>query len=221
MRADWPTCTRDWRALRQVVQRGTLAVVLGLGGGCERGDGASAPEVLRGVEWTDQDGQRLGAGAPAHELLLLNFMFTSCPSACPRLTLFIKQALAGLPSDVRQRVHVLSISVDPDNDSPVALKQFAHKNAADEPRWRFAQVSASDLELLASRLQVFDPNGPRVAAAHSLSVYLFDRSGKPVQRYDGGALDPAHLSREVTALARLQAKAPLAQAARATSFLAE
>ena len=137
---------------------------------------------------------------------MLNFMFTSCPSVCPRQTRLLAEARAQLPEHVLQRVHFLSVSVDPENDDPRALEAFAKKMGADVPGWRFARVDETALRELSKRLVVFEPSAaaqPGVApapSAHTSSAYLFDREGRPVQRYGSTTIDPARLAREIIAL---------------------
>lgn len=136
---------------------------------------------------------------------MLSFMFTSCPSACPRLTRLLDGARVRLPDDVRARVRFLSVSVDPDNDTPEVLKAFAKKHRVDVPEWRFVRVDEGALDSLSRRLVVFEPGTAQVPSTHSLDVYLFDRKGRPVQRYSGATTQPEKLARELSALAALKA----------------
>jgi len=152
----------------------------------------------------DQDGAHLDANDWSERILVLNFMFTSCPSACPRLTQSMRQTWDFLPEQTRDDVRFLSISVDPDRDQPTALKEFARKHRADLPEWRFARIDGAELSSLTQRLAVFEPGSRAVPSAHSMAVYVFDRKGRPRQRYDGGTIDPRHLAREIGSLATLE-----------------
>jgi cytochrome oxidase Cu insertion factor (SCO1/SenC/PrrC family) len=65
---------------------------------------------------------------------VLAFTFTNCPTACPIMhshLLRAQQLLAGTP------VRIVTISVDPANDTPAAMKSYAAKIQADESRWTF------------------------------------------------------------------------------------
>ncbi len=146
----------------------------------------------------------MGEGSLAGQVLLLSFMFTSCPTVCPKLTQLLADARADLPTDVRGRVRFVSVSVDPDNDTPEALKAFAKRYGADVPEWRFVRIAEQDLQILSSRLVVFEPGSPRGPAAHNLALYLFDRRGRLVQRYSGTTTQPEQLAREIVALDGLE-----------------
>lgn len=64
-----------------------------------------------------------------------NFIFTTCPSFCPRLTEQMKslQRRIGDADGVR----LVSISVDPTNDTPERLREYAAVHGADDDRWLF------------------------------------------------------------------------------------
>ncbi len=61
------------------------------------------------------------------------FLFTTCPSFCPRLTAQLKHIDAALP-DVP--VKLVAFSVDPKNDTPEVLRQYARQHGLESDRWR-------------------------------------------------------------------------------------
>ncbi len=84
----------------------------------------------------DADGQSFGSAELAAQVYVVNFFFTTCPSICPALM----QSMAELDRRY-QREHVdgvrlVSISVDPERDTPDALREYAKKVGAAAPRWR-------------------------------------------------------------------------------------
>jgi cytochrome oxidase Cu insertion factor (SCO1/SenC/PrrC family) len=174
--------------------------LLALSSACQRGRPGAPPAVLEDVSLTDQDGAALPLSALSNEVLLVNLMFTSCPVVCPRQTEALVLVREALPPAVRQRVRFLSISVDPENDSPSALKQFARAHGADELGWSFVRSDAADTRLLTSRLAAFEPGSAPAPSAHGTTLYLFARGGQLMQRYRGAPLDVSHLARELVML---------------------
>ena len=152
----------------------------------------------------DQDGERIDEHDLSKRTVVLNFMFTRCPSACPRLTQLLRETFDLLPNETRRDVQFLSISVDPDHDRPATLKDFARKHRADLANWRFARVDERELSALSERLAVFEPGSRADPSAHSMAIYLFDRKGRPRQRYSGTTIEPKRLAREITALAAFE-----------------
>lgn len=73
----------------------------------------------------------LGADQP----IVLQFIFTSCQTICPMLTAMTAQAQTGLRG-IDANTRIVSISIDPDYDTPRRMADYAHKFGA-EGDWRF------------------------------------------------------------------------------------
>ena len=191
-------------SLRRVAPRLGFALVLTLAGACRTRHDASPPQVLSGISLTDQAGTTLGADELAGNVVLLNLMFTSCPSVCPAQTRALAEVRAQLPEAVRERTRFVSVSVDPANDDAPALKRFAVAYGADQPGGHFTRTDAQSTERLGARLAAFAPDTAPTPAEHGTALYLFDRGGRLVQRYRGAPLDVSHLAREISALDELK-----------------
>jgi protein SCO1/2 len=66
--------------------------------------------------------------------VVLNFIFTTCSSICPLMSQVFAQFQQRLGADSGQ-VHLMSISVDPEEDTPAQLREYAHKFHAG-PAWQ-------------------------------------------------------------------------------------
>lgn len=108
----------------------------------------AAARVQRSRNWftdtvlTDQDGQQrrfysdlLAPGPP--RVVLVHAVFTTCSSACPLIVQKLLEVRATLPEAAAREFWILSLSIDPLNDTPQQLKSFAGKQGADLPQWRF------------------------------------------------------------------------------------
>ena len=71
-----------------------------------------------------------------NRVVLINFIFTNCQDACPMMTRMLTQVETLLGED-RSKVEFVSISIDPERDSPAAMKEFAKKHGADHEGWVF------------------------------------------------------------------------------------
>ncbi|HEY4013370.1 MAG TPA: SCO family protein [Polyangiaceae bacterium] len=90
---------------------------------------------------------------------VVDFFFTRCLSSCPRLT----ARMAQLQGDVARRapsVKLVSISVDPENDTPEVLADYAARNNADRARWSFVTGPLDDVERAV--IQGFKMSGTKV-----------------------------------------------------------
>jgi protein SCO1/2 len=65
-----------------------------------------------------------------------DFFFTSCPGICPVMTSQM-QRLQDMTKNIGQQYQLVSFTVDPDRDTPAALKKYAINHRADLKRWVF------------------------------------------------------------------------------------
>ncbi|MDO3524670.1 SCO family protein [Ralstonia nicotianae] len=66
--------------------------------------------------------------------VVLTFIYTTCTSICPVISQTLSQLQAKLGPD-RDKVHLVSISIDPENDTPARLRAYAAKFGAG-PEWQ-------------------------------------------------------------------------------------
>lgn len=147
--------------------------------------GAIAPFAL-----TDQDGREFGLERLRGSVWVADFFFTSCPSFCPLLTAEM-QRLAG-EFAAADGVRFLSITVDPETDTPERLRDHAGALGLDASRWSLLTgPRAAIRELCESsfRLAFGDELGPDGDIMHSSRFVLVDRRGRVRGYWD--ALDPA------------------------------
>lgn len=114
------------------------------------------------------------------KILVINFMFTKCGDVCPLDTAQLKKVQQLLGDRVGRDVFMYSISVDPDNDTPAALRDFMHKYDIG-PGWTYLTGTREDVTLIQKKLG-FDPAGanPR---QHSTSIMLANsRTGQWIKR---------------------------------------
>ena len=99
---------------------------------------AKAREYFTDLELVTQDGEpvRFYTDVLRNRVVLINFIFTNCQDACPMMTRMLTQVETLLGED-RSKVEFVSISIDPERDSPAAMKEFAKKHGADHEGWVF------------------------------------------------------------------------------------
>ncbi len=102
-------------------------------------DRLSMPPVyfeLPAYELTNEQGQAFGANNLRGKPYVANFVFTSCPSVCPRLTKRMAE-VQERTKDLGQSLHLVTFSVDPETDTPEVLRTYSQKYGADPQRWVF------------------------------------------------------------------------------------
>ncbi len=94
---------------------------------------------------TNQDERPIGREVFVGHVTVLDFIFTNCPFVCPTLTqkmLYLQNELAGTG------VRFVSVSVDPERDTPQRLREHAQRIGADLERWTFATGSWDEVRRL-------------------------------------------------------------------------
>ena len=111
--------------------------------------------------------------------ILLNFIFTTCTSICPLLSGTFAQFERRLGADA-SKVHLMSISIDPEHDTPARLSEYARKFHAG-PEW---QHYSGTVEASVAAQRAFDVyRGGKMS--HSLVTLMRSAPGRPWLRIDG------------------------------------
>ncbi len=91
----------------------------------------------RDFELTNQDGVRVRLSDLRDKVVLMNFVYTSCPGACHLQNFDLLMVRNGLDEASRQGLALLSITFDPEVDTPQVLKEYAAARSFDIPGWHF------------------------------------------------------------------------------------
>lgn len=147
------------------------------------------PLSLPDVRLVDQDGHAFSLHAYKGRPVLVDFIYTRCPTVCGELGDDFHSVLELMSGTGAARpIDLLSISFDPQNDDREALQLYGDRYGAKAPRWRIA-VPADDRSL-AALLQSF---GVVVIAdgmggfIHNSAVYLVDGQGRLARILDPDA----------------------------------
>ena len=89
------------------------------------------------VTLVNQNGEKvlLAELLDADRPVMLNFIFTSCTAICPAMSATFARVQAELGSD-SEKLRMVSISIDPEHDTPEALNAYASRFKAG-PQWEF------------------------------------------------------------------------------------
>lgn len=83
---------------------------------------------------TERSGRVVTEADLANRVWVASFIFTRCPLSCPRITAIMRGVQGKLEGT---SVQLVSVSVDPDRDTPEVLAAYAQANGADRDRWWF------------------------------------------------------------------------------------
>jgi protein SCO1 len=103
---------------------------------------ASEPNWTRRFELTERSGRRVKSEELLGEPYIVCFFFSTCPGTCTRQS----GEMRLLQSKFKDKpIKLVSISVDPDIDTPEVLREYADKFGADKDRWLFLTGPLEDI----------------------------------------------------------------------------
>jgi len=120
---------------------------------------------------TERSGQPFDSQQLEGHVWIASFFFANCPGACLRLNGAISELQKELAGE---DVTFVSITVDPQHDTPEELAKFAPRYTVDPERWFFLTGDMADIEKLAQ--ESFQVTVKQVT--HSDRLILVDRQGK-------------------------------------------
>ncbi len=132
------------------------------------------------VSIEDQFGEITGLDRYRGNPVLITMFYTSCPHVCPMLISTIKLTESKLSADERAKLRVLTISIDPQRDTPEKLRETSERHHVDSMRWSMARSQPGDLRTIAG---VFGIRYKQLADGefnHSTRIILLDRDGMPL-----------------------------------------
>lgn len=135
---------------------------------------------------TDQNGAEVTLASLRGKALLIDFIYTHCPGPCPILTGRHAQILRELGPEARTRVHFVSISLDPERDTPEVLASYARARGADSPSWSFLTGDPERVRDVLKRYGVFAQKSANPGEIdHVVVTLLVDAQGRVAKRLFG------------------------------------
>jgi cytochrome oxidase Cu insertion factor (SCO1/SenC/PrrC family) len=125
---------------------------------------------LTEFEFTERDGQTFRSADMRGRVWVATYFFTTCPGSCIRLNENI-QYMHRLPE--LKEVTWVSITCDPDNDTPEVLRDYAARWEADPERWLFCRAELDYTQRVARGMNLF-----LSYKGHQDRVVVIDKTGQ-------------------------------------------
>ena len=156
------------------------------------------------TEFVDQEGKKRQFKDFLGKAVVMTFIYTRCPmpTFCPMMDRNFVALQQRMKEDPALNVHLVTVSFDPESDTPAVLKAHGQKLGFDPRLWTFLTGDRDQVDQFAARF------GVSVARAmtdqkditHNLRTAILDRSGNLVKVYTGNEWTPAEVMADIKVL---------------------
>jgi len=160
-------------------------------------------EAIRDATLLDETGTRHRLTDWQGHILAVTFVYTRCPLAnfCPLMDRHFAAVQKQVQADaaLRDRVRLVSVSIDPEHDRPDVLAKHAAGLGADRSVWQFLTGDREEVNAFASQFGVSVMREGTVAddIVHNLRTAIIDGEGKLMTSLNGSDWSPADLVAEI------------------------
>ena len=132
------------------------------------------------VSLEDQDGVEASLDQFKGQPVLVTMFYANCPHVCPLIVSTIKFNESELSDEHKAELRVLTISIDPERDTPALLKETMERHLVDSERWQMVRPETGDVRSIAGVLGIKYKQLPDGEFNHSTKIILLDREGRQI-----------------------------------------
>jgi protein SCO1/2 len=150
---------------------------------------------------TTQDGKEFRLSDLRGKIVLVSFIFTTCNGTCPATTHRMAAVADALAKDrLLDRVHLLSITLDPARDKPAVLRNYMRLYDVDGKHWTFLTGSPKQIDKVLSDWGMWVRPGANGQFDHPSRIFLLDGRGRVREIYNLDFFRPAWVREDVQLL---------------------
>jgi protein SCO1/2 len=157
---------------------------------------APAPEFAL----TSQEGAQVKLADLRGKVVAVTFIFTMCTATCPVLTPMMSFVQDRLGHDFGEKIVFVSITVDPERDTPEVLKEYAEAFGANLAGWAFLTGAPAAIRDVTRRYGVFASKNANGDVDHTFLTSIIDSRGFLRVQYLGVRFDPEEFRRDLLSL---------------------
>ena len=168
----------------------------------DAGGGNSLPVIGPAPNFTltSQNGMPVTLEDLRGKVVAVTFIYSQCPDICPMLTQKMVQVQDELGADFGKKIAFVSISLDPEHDTPEVLNYYAQFWGAKPEGWSFLTGALEAVRDVTRRYGVFFSKKEDGSVEHSQLTTLVDAEGQMRVQYLGARFDPEEFRRDLMSL---------------------
>ena len=158
---------------------------------------ANANNCLPDVSLIDQHGATVSLAALKGKPVLIDFIYTSCASTCPLLTAKMAAVAHKLGPALGADVTIVSISLDPEHDTPAALADYAKSHDADARGWIFLTGPPAKIDQVLALFNLRRTRESNGSITHSIAAFLLGPDGHQIRQYNALDVSPEAVADDI------------------------
>jgi protein SCO1/2 len=162
----------------------------------------SLPKIAPAPEFTltSQDGAQVALADLRGKVVAVTFIYTLCGTTCPVLTPMMSFVQDQLGPDFGKRIAFVSITVDPERDTPEVLKEYGQAFGANLAGWAFLTGDPDAIRDVRRRYGVFAAKMADGGLDHTFLTSIIDPHGILRVQYIGVRFDPDEFRHDLLSL---------------------
>jgi protein SCO1/2 len=149
---------------------------------------------------TSQDGKPVALADLRGKVLAVTFIYTGCPDICPLVTQKMVEVQNALGAEFGAKIAFVSITLDPEHDTPAVLKDYAQSWGAKPNGWMFLTGSPAAVRDVTRRYGVFFAKKEDGSVDHTQLTTLVDADGQMRVQYIGWRFNPDEFRHDLLSL---------------------
>ena len=177
------------RKIEWLVWGGLVLIIAAIGGAfvwSKLAGGKQLPVIgqISSFNLTNQDNQPISLASLRGQVWVADIIFTRCAGPCPKMTHHLAELQSALTADLP--VRLVTLTSDPEFDTPAILKKYATRFGADTNRWNFLtgpkpeirRLAVNDFKFVVVEKKPEEREVPEDLFIHSTWFMLVDKQGR-------------------------------------------
>lgn len=154
---------------------------------CQQKNKEISPDSIYNVDiqWEQQDGRKVAFADYHGKVLITAMIFTSCKTACPRLTAEMKTISQKVGKVNPDDIQYMLISIDPETDTPKVMKAYLEANQFGSKEWTFIRGTEDETRIVANIMAVKYKEISPIEFSHSNIISVYDKKGVLAYQKEG------------------------------------
>ena len=140
-------------------------------------------------KWEQVDGTKIKLEDLKGKVLTMVMIYTSCKTACPKLTIDMKNIAQKVGHKDSDDLRYVLISIDPEHDTPERMREFLKTYQLDSKQWVFLRSSEANTRKLANVLAMKYKQISPMDFSHSNIISVYSKQGLLVHQKEGISID--------------------------------